>query len=411
MNFDLFDRDRRVMPAYCWPMPDELLSSWLSRMAYDHGMSTKDFCDAIMPGSSKKYDIDRYLSEDNIKALASHTNCDPALIRATTLNSYIGKVFGKRTNGTLAWLMTGSGQGTRSNFSSRLMYCPNCLLDKPYYRKKWRLAASFVCTECGCYLIDSCPHCGQGNSFVDKDCENHLYSDIKQYMIICHHCGEDVTECERVQAPANVVQAQKAIYEVIENGPVNKTMISSESYFNAIYGLCRYLLVARSDTMSSRSFITAAFRGAGIIKKRIILRYEAFYLDKLPAMKRADLLAVATWLLDEWPNRFIELCRKSRLSFNQLQSHYTYPESWFTKQLKKLSFDVIKRQYVTAHLDQERYIIELKPTFTNHIDYDYDVNEYYYKDSFYNTYGEPEEKDWLGFIRSCYGRTVRKRRE
>jgi hypothetical protein len=410
MSFELFDSDQKVLAAYCWPMPDELMSSWLSRMAYDHGMATKDFCEAILPVSKSKFDIDRCVPEDCIDTLASHTNCDADMIRSTTLEHYIEKVFGSRGGGKVNWLMTSSCEGSRSSFSSRLMYCPICLQDKPYFRKRWRLAASFVCTDCGCYLIDSCPHCGQGNSFVDRDCENHLYCDIKQYMTICHHCGEDVTDCERVQAPDNVMQAQKIIYEVIENGPQNKDMVSSASYFKALYGLCRYLLLARSDTMASRTFITAAFNGAGVIKERIVLKYENFYIDKLSAIKRAGLLTVSTWLLEEWPHRFIKLCKNSNITSKEFQEYYIHPEPWFTNQVRRLTSEPIKKKYVPARIEQERYIIELEPTAGSRIDYDYDVDEYYYNDKRYGHKGEPEPVDWLGFIRLCYGEGARKRR-
>lgn len=410
MNFELFDRDRRVLAAYCWPMPDELLSSWLSRMAYDHGMSTKDFCEAIMPVRKDKYDIDRYLPEDCINALASYTNCNAELIRSTTVNHYALKAFGKRENGIMEWLMSGYSRGGRNSFSSRLMYCPSCLNEKPYFRKKWRLAASFVCVDCGCYLVVSCPHCQQGNSFVDKDCENHLYSDIKQYMTICHHCGEDVTDCKREQAPDNIVSAQRAIYQVIEKGPENQVMLSSESYFKAVYGLCRYLLIARYDTMSSRAFITAAYNGAGIIKRRVVLKYDCFYLDKLSAIKRAALLSVSTWLLEEWPNRFMELCRKSNVTFKEMMDRFNKPEPWFARQLRKLTSDVIEKVRKPAYEDPERYIIKIKPVPANHIDYDYDVAEYYYNDQLYDHTGEAEPVDWLHFVRSCYGQCVRGRR-
>src|SRR5215213_7980119 len=95
MSFSLFDTNSQLLPAFCRPYPDELFSSWMTRMAYDHGLELYDFCRMIGVTDLKTRDLDAYVSGEILKQLALKTNLSYQEVKETTLLYYIDKIFEK----------------------------------------------------------------------------------------------------------------------------------------------------------------------------------------------------------------------------------------------------------------------------------------------------------------------------
>lgn len=75
-------------------------------------------------------------------------------------------------------------------------YCPECLHESFYLRRRWRLAFYCWCPFHRRELIDACPQCGTGLDFVGRLMSGHPTTAGTDFT--CQRCGFDL-----VQAPRN----------------------------------------------------------------------------------------------------------------------------------------------------------------------------------------------------------------
>ncbi|MDQ3555642.1 MAG: TniQ family protein, partial [Gemmatimonadota bacterium] len=79
----------RLWPVHLKPLPDELLSSWLGRLAAAHGLKLHTFCTlAFGRRALWNRDLDRLAPPEVMEVLAERTATPPARVRETTLARY-----------------------------------------------------------------------------------------------------------------------------------------------------------------------------------------------------------------------------------------------------------------------------------------------------------------------------------
>jgi TniQ len=191
-----------LWPIHFKPLPDELLSSWLVRLAHSHGLKVQTFCNLIFGNRLQVWnrDIDRLAPEWLITELADSTGATIEQVMDTTLQSYKGIVYHcHRASGTLSWIQS-LRLHHRKFEGFGLQFCPKCLAkDKePYFRKSWRVAFNTVCTTHNCMLHDRCPHCGQGVAFHRNDMRHTEYMatiSLKE----CHYCGFALSKSQSIR--------------------------------------------------------------------------------------------------------------------------------------------------------------------------------------------------------------------
>ncbi|RKR82076.1 TniQ protein [Mucilaginibacter gracilis] len=390
MSFAVLGNENKLLPAFCKPYADELLSCWLTRMAFNHGLTTKELCQYIWPNYSGNPDIDRTISKAHIGILAARTNCKIAEVESATLSSYQLIVFNSLNivYGQERWLIP--SKKARAGHCSGLMFCPACLKTQPYFRKNWRLAISFACTSCGCYLCESCPHCGQGNSFIDVAECNFAEQTLRAYLLNCHHCGKDVTECTPEIAPPAFVKLQQQLYDVIDHG-LHDQMVYTESYFRVLHHLASLMITAKHSALKIRRFADQVYRQNSLPIERF--KGERLEIRNLPLKQRTHAIKAAHWLLQEWPHRFIEIALNNHLKRKDVFDEFPNAPFWFWEplyygmgaslpvQTERLSFDNF--DLCTARLKEE----PIQPP-----DYDFNIDEAFYNDEMYK---DNDEGDYI----------------
>lgn len=191
-----------LWPIHFKPLPDELLSSWLVRLAHSHGLKVQTFCNLLFGSRLQVWnrDIDRLAPEWLIRELSDHTGATIEQVMATTLQSYQGVVYHRhRASGTLAWIQS-LKLHHRKFAGFGLQFCPRCLATdhEPYFRKSWRVAFNTICTIHNCMLHDRCPDCGQGVAFHRNDMRHAQYVttiSLKE----CHCCGFDLSKSPSIR--------------------------------------------------------------------------------------------------------------------------------------------------------------------------------------------------------------------
>lgn len=173
------------------PLRDELLSSWLCRVAHVHGMTPHAFTTLHWPKVPVwTRDIDRSASDEWLADVADAAGLTLDAVRDLTLKPLMAILArgGNQQDSDLmrgnAPLILSTGVWHRRRLLPALQFCPICLArDEPYFRRSWRLATTVGCTvhqiplreRCVTCSVPASPHRAPVGRIVDcHDCGNRL---------------------------------------------------------------------------------------------------------------------------------------------------------------------------------------------------------------------------------------------
>ena len=163
MNPSLFRNGPR-WPVHPLPQADELLSSYLIRIARAHGTRPPAFWTAVA-GVTRWLDLDlQKPSPELVHALVEGIGLEPRRIHAMTLTSFA---------------QYGVLPGGEGRF---IAFCPECLKEPiPYYRRGWCVEFMSFCGTHSLVLQKACPPCRALVRFERLS--------LDQAFTNCHNCG------------------------------------------------------------------------------------------------------------------------------------------------------------------------------------------------------------------------------
>lgn len=190
-------RDR--WPVAISPQPDELLSSWLHRVAIANGVAPRSFAGVLGLGVGMwSARLDLSVPGD----IAELLHCCAAVARETIS----AMVLAGSVSVSLLLPLRQNGDRNRSTW---VQFCPRCLAEDeaPYFRRYWRLATRISCFEHGCGLRDRCPACRAGIAAFDQP------GLIPQHF--CARCGFDLRRAPKASAKASTRRLERSIDDII----------------------------------------------------------------------------------------------------------------------------------------------------------------------------------------------------
>lgn len=189
-------------PITVTPQPDELLSSWLHRLAYANGVPARSFARVLglAPGMwSARLDLQNSNSvTDQLRRCA---DISPERLNLMTLpGNFSNKLF-------LPLRSLARRQG-----SAWLQFCPLCLADSAhsYFRREWRLATRLTCETHATRLRDRCPSCNQPVIAFDQ-----------RQLLPQHHCVRcryDFRRASTIYLCPAVRRLDQCIHEIVRSG-------------------------------------------------------------------------------------------------------------------------------------------------------------------------------------------------
>lgn len=191
-------------PAEVVPAQDELLSSWLHRLALAYGLSPRHFGDCLGFGAgawSARLDLDAPATLLNL--LHRQTGVCHDRIAAMTIG-------GGDWRRLLLPLRHSVGLARADQICATwLQFCPECLADDEaaYFRRAWRRASVMTCRSHGRRLIDRCPACRQGLAPFNQRALAPQFQ--------CSVCGFDLRRAEAPKLAAATRQAAELIDDLV----------------------------------------------------------------------------------------------------------------------------------------------------------------------------------------------------
>ncbi|MDP2875492.1 MAG: TniQ family protein [Holophaga sp.] len=317
-------------PAHPKPHVDETMTSWLLRVAEANGIPFQALCAEGWQGKKVQQTcLDRCPSDRIVEALMRCTGRTAKEIRSTTLGALGGRLFQGPLQGRTQWVLP-SSEGKRS--AGHQQFCPECLAEdgKPHYRLGWQLAFATGCPRHGNRpLLDACPFC---HSPLDL-AHNHAPKKRNQpdhRITVCRHCGMDLREAIGIgtdgvrlltvslDRKGHALQAQMAAG--LREGWMRvggQEGVFACLAFDGIHQIVKSLTAKRS---APRLWTVIGKRlgmdGHGIYMK---LGIEGHPFESLDVTRRRHLMSLAAWLLDEWPHRFVSVCREAKVWSNHIK--------------------------------------------------------------------------------------------
>lgn len=316
------------------PQKDEIFSSWLVRLAYGLAWKLQPFCTRLLGQRSGFWiaDVDKAQPADLLGLLADRTATPLERVGETMLASYEGILWGSfHRRGPLPWVMP-VGRTGRRRFGNGQQFCRQCLIDdeKPYFRKHWRLACFVACEQHGLALHDKCPHCFSPIEFHAYDFGRQLLSS-ECPITRCGTCGHDFRERGRrpdFDVSSDLWEFQARIYDAVSAG-YSATLPGGVAYSHLFFEGLRML--ARLVTSNSRGarLRNLMLANGGHLPFPTAFSNKRYLFDELGVDGRLQLMELLRMLLEDWPHRFVRLCRDSRVSSSYILNYKQAPQPFW----------------------------------------------------------------------------------
>lgn len=264
--------------------PDELPSSWLVRVALEHGCDPLSLTGAVWPGWRVwTRDPDRGIPKDRVQAFS-----DASGLRLEHLESFFNRlrqaaarmdIHFLESHSVWRWILP-SGSRNRLRHGG-LQLCPVCFreVEPAYYRLHWRFAWQVACRAHGCLLVDSCPACAsplEPHRLVAKDME----------LASCSSCGKSFRNL-------SIEPATDLILRMQENGELTlcdqaeSGSSSSSSWFD---DLAEIVTLIRQGSLGGSTQLWERLRELGVSERWREAQSTKLRLEELPTCDRSILL-------------------------------------------------------------------------------------------------------------------------
>ncbi len=310
------------------PLEDELLSSWLIRIAAMNGVKLHTFSQQMWPHQSIwNRDIDGFAPETVLRVASDCTGVPLERVRETTLGAFSGAVFEHhQPRGLTPWILPlGIYHRTRLRHGNQC--CPRCLAESPYYRRTWRLAFATICVVHRVPLLDRCPECGEAIAFHRREIGDRSAFDAS-LLVGCHACGRNFRKetPRRIAANARIVGFQSRLEAVALTGAADVGGVSV--FGNLFFSGLRILVRLCASPRYGESLQAELSRRAGIASFRPDWVNGNWVFENLGVDDRRGLLTFASVLLEDWPHRFLEVARRVGIRGSDVGGHDRWVPYW-----------------------------------------------------------------------------------
>ena len=298
-------------PGYIPPEKDELLSSWIYRVANEHKIKPYSFTRYYFNNPSFwTRDVDKFITTNVLNTILKYTPLNELQIKQMLLSSFDNVIYQGRLSVSYTNGLTNLGIFSAKRKGYGLLLCSKCLIKNPYYKKEWRLLTSLICLTCKSYLIDNCPKCNNPIIFhrLSMDDKNNYFENP---LYLCWNCKYDFREIDKPLIDDSLIfEYQSYINSSITLGYNSHTQYSF-LYFEAFFHIYK--------RVQTNSIIWNRFR-EGLKKEYKIEHVELYtrtpYHSSLEF--RTLVMPLIYHLLSDWPDRFIIFCKNYNIRYSDL---------------------------------------------------------------------------------------------
>ena len=328
------------------PKSGESLSSWLCRTAEASGVLPQQLLNLCFPGSrSWSLDLDRPISTDWFESLATATGQTAENLRRLslpvleTLIVERSKVTSARTPWVIPLARNQDGKARGSQF------CPECLAQDewPYLRLQWRLAFVTVCpVHPEWVLLDCCPAC---QAVLRPFHQRSIFMPGQRTLglDVCTRCGFWLPEGSRHPSRQRsgledmewLMGFIQSLLSGVHSGwielPGGEQQIMMIPFLRGFHQLLR-LLGTTPEAQPLREWVDENINLKGDLVGARQKSPAGGWFERMTAWDRHLLMVRGGWLLQTWPNRFVEVGHHCHLTYSTLLQDMESPPYWLWRQ-------------------------------------------------------------------------------
>lgn len=327
----------KLWPAHPQPLPDELLSSWIVRVAAANGIKLQTLSWMLFGNAQSPWnrDIDRAAPPWLIKTLSHHTGTNYWKAFHTTLVTYRMRLYPYRQAvGQLRWVLPVHHHGMRYRGFGQ-QFCPVCLATDQvaYFRKQWRIALFTYCPIHQVELHDACPSCGAPVVHYRGDFGKELKDALPMY--ICHACGADLREAEGKPAHFSSDELHQMFDTMLWSlcGSTTDAGRFDLGFFAVLHQLCR-VMGMRQNQGKLLCHLLEQIRGAPAMTGQATGRTT---IEERRRDERHVWLLCGLWLMADLKSRLGNAWRTKAIRYNLLLKDFERPPKWFVQVAEEFS--------------------------------------------------------------------------
>lgn len=304
------------------PGRDELLSGYLSRVAFAHGASPHAFYQLhLQDGWFWTRDIDRGVARRHHEAILRDAKINASSLQTMTLQPWINVLTPSKYSQRIAPAVTpwinAVGIRQEGRRLHALQYCPECLNASGVVKRQWRLSFYTHCAQHNSPLMDACERCDA--PFIPH---RSLGSILR-----CSHCQStlQMTRLNPLQAQetSQALQMQNDLAVTLDSA-ANGTL-SAKADLYALRTLASTLLANQE-----RAKVAGDILGCPSMNIDHWTRLEFARIDQ-----RLTMLACLRALLDGWPDTLRALAAKLNIT-QRTFSRYPVDAEWLKHEVERL---------------------------------------------------------------------------
>jgi hypothetical protein len=325
-----------LWPIRYKPLPDELLSCWLVRLAHGHGLKVQTFCNLIFGTRYQVWnrDIDRLAPTWLVDELCRRTGTPQEIAWRTTVRKYEGVLYRKfRNAGALNWILVLKMYHRKRN-GFGLQFCPTCLSEDkvPYFRTHWRVAFNTLCIRHRTMLLDRCPGCGIAIAVHRLDMVKQDAIDVPP-LSFCHGCGHDLRNSPVVKPMVHDVQTSALLFDISQlfDGASQFPERWELVHFEVMRHLC-LLMASPYKHLHLRYFVAERL---GI--PDVSLSNGRVPFESRPIQERHYLLQLTCWLLVDLEGRLSAAWHGGAVRYNVLTKDFASPPDFYRQLVSRFS--------------------------------------------------------------------------
>jgi len=326
----------RIWPVHPKPLPDELLSSWIVRVAQANGIKLQTLCWMLFGNEKSPWnrDIDRSAPPWLLQALSEHTGTNYWDIFHTTLATYRTRLYSRRqSSGQLRWILPVNNYGMRhTGFGQQ--FCPVCLATDPvaYFRKQWRIALFTYCPIHQVELHDACPSCAAPVVHYRGDFGKEL--DAAWPMFVCHACGFDLCKAELKPAYFPSDELHQMFDAMLESlcGPVAEAGKFNLGFFAVVHQFCRIMGMGQNQGKLLRYVLEQIGDPVSVMQPAGRVTIEERRRDE-----RHWWLLCSLWLMIDLETRLRDAWGAKAVRYNLMVKDFRFRPAWYSDLVKRFS--------------------------------------------------------------------------
>lgn len=324
----------KLWPAHPKPLPDELLSSWIVRIAAANGVKLNTLTRQLFGRDLTPWnrDIDRQAPEWLLKVICAQTGTPQERAYGTTLLGYQGRLFPKRfLSGQLRWILPVKGLGT-TRLGYGVQYCPKCLAEgqEPYFRRAWRVGFYTFCPEHLVMLHDACPECGAAVALHRRDVGKSV--DESKALSHCHACQYDYRMGPfslPLCCDIGCFDHHRDLLRELHRNDASQRVFDI-GYVSVLHQLCK-VIMSRSNGGALLRYLTGMMGIEALDTQRGRVTFEARRVAE-----RHQVVALALWILMMPEERLRKAWEEKAVRYSHLVKDFCVPPRWYSNVTKGL---------------------------------------------------------------------------